>query len=125
VSPQYGGGVELWRLLAPGVPQKEHYPRQPASAIDQGPVKNGKLVIRQEGNTRIVESAIPWSEIPEVHKRILAGQTIKFTARVNDNGSAPRELGTERSVSKANQVTFHDSWQTHWSNELEFAPEKK
>jgi hypothetical protein len=27
-------------------------------------------------------------------------------------------------VSKSNSVTFHDDWQEHWANELEFGAEK-
>jgi hypothetical protein len=43
---------------------------------------------------------------------------------VNDNGGPSYELASNRSVSKANSTTFHNDWQTHWSNELEFAFEK-
>ena len=57
-------------------------------------------------------------------KRLDAGETIKFDFRVNDNGGPSYELASERSVSKANSTTFHNDWQTHWSNELEFAFEK-
>ena len=114
----------MWRLLAPGVPRKSYFPHQPKAPFDQGVVPNGKLVMKHDGDTRIVEAAIPWKEIPDVHKRMLAGHTIKFTCRVNDNKGKPRELATGRSVSKDNPETFHDSWQTHWANELEFGVEK-
>jgi hypothetical protein len=124
VAPQYGGGVETWRLLAPGVPVKSFFPQQPRAAIDGGPVKNGQLVSHREGNVGIVEAAIPWSEIPDVQRRIIAGQTVKFTCRINDNKGEARELATGRPVSKNNSKTFHDSWQTHWANELEFGVEK-
>lgn len=123
VAEQYGGGTEIWRLQVPGMPRKHFYPRQPKSPYD-GPVHDGKLVIRRDGNTRIVEAAIPWSEIPAVRQSIDAGQPVKFTFRVNDNGGPSYELATERSVSKANSTTFHNDWQTHWSNELEFSAEK-
>jgi hypothetical protein len=124
VAPQFGGGVEIWRLAAPGVPIKTFFPREPHSAIDGGPVKSGQLVSRREANWRIVEAAIPWSEMPGVYKRIAAGQTLKFSCRVNDNEGEPRELAQGRSVSKDNPPAFHDSWQTHWSNEIEFGVEK-
>ena len=124
VAPQYGGGVEIWRLAAPGVPIKTFFPREPHSAIDGGPVKDGKLVSIRVGNLRIVEAAIPWREIPDVHRKIKAGQTIKFSCRINDNKGEAHELATERSVSKENSPAFHDSWQTHWANELEFGAEK-
>lgn len=124
VAPQYGGGVEVWRLTAPGVPIKSFFPREPHAATDGGPVKTAQLVSRREGNQRIVEAAIPWSEIPGVKQRIDEGKTIKFTCRVNDNKGDAHELATNRSVSKANSPTLHDSWQTHWSNEIEFGIEK-
>ena len=60
----------------------------------------------------------------EVRKRIQAGETIKFTCRVNNNKGEAHELGANRSVSKFNSYTFHDDWQTHWSNEIEFGAEK-
>ena len=123
VAAQFGGGTEIWRLMAPGVPRKSDFPREPKADFDQGPVP-GKLVIRHDGNVRIVEAALPWNEMPEVLKRIRAGETVKFSCRVNDNGSPARELANGRSVSKDNGPAFHDSWQTHWANELEFSAAK-
>ena len=123
VAPEYGGGTEIWRLQVPGMPRKHFYPRQPKSPFD-GPVKNGKLVMLHEKNMRLVEAALPWSEIPKVKERLDAGKPVKFTFRVNDNGGPSYELATERSVSKANSITFHNDWQSHWSNELEFGFER-
>jgi hypothetical protein len=124
VAPQFGGGVEVWRLQAPGVPVKSFFPREPKSPIDGGPVKTSKLVSFRRDNFRIMEAAIPWSEMPGVRSRIMAGQTIKFSCRVNDNKGESRELANGRSISKENSKSFHDSWQTHWANELEFGIEK-
>jgi hypothetical protein len=124
VASEYGGGTEIWRLMAPGIPRKSYFPREPKAANDQGPVTDGKLVIKHDGNTRVVEAAIPWTSMPEVLKRIQAGETVKFSCRVNDNGGPAKELATDRSVSKDNSPAFHDSWQTHWANELEFSAEK-
>ncbi len=89
-----------------------------------GAVKAGKLVVRYDGNTRIVEAAIPWSEIPEVKAAADAGKTIKFTFRVNDSQGIGMELAEGRSVSKLNPHTFHAEWVQHWGNELEFGFEK-
>jgi len=124
VAPRYGGGTEIWRLLAPGMPRKHFYPRQPRAPRDGGPVKSGKLVMRREGNMRIVEAFLPWSEIPDVKKRLDAGQTIKFSYRVNDNQGPALELAAGRSVSKDNPPAFHNDWTTHWANEVEFAFER-
>ena len=123
IAAEYGGGTEVWRLTYPGMPRKHFYPRQPKSKFD-GAVKNAQLVETRDGNTRIVEAAIPWTEIPEVKKRLEAGETIKFSYRVNDNGGPSYELATDRSVSKANMLAFHNDFATHWANELEFKFEK-
>lgn len=125
VAPEYGGGTEIWRLLVPGMPRKHFYPRQPKSPFD-GPVKSGKLAVTHEGNTRITECAIPWSEIPDVKKALDAGQKIKFSFRVNDNGAMGNclELARDRSVSKRNGRAFHADWKEHWANEVEFGFEK-
>ena len=119
VAAKYGGGTEIWRQRYPGLPHKHFYPRQPKSPLD-GPVKDGQLVIRRDGNTRITECALPWSEIPEVWKAVQAGRTVKFSYRVNDNGGKGcMELARGRSVSKRNG-SFEADWVEHWANEVEF-----
>ena len=121
VAPEYGGGFEIWRMLAPGMPRKHFYPRQPKSPYD-GAVKEGKLVTRRDGNTLYTECAIPWSEIPDVKKSLDKGEKIKFSFRVNDDGAggACMELARQRSVSKKNSRAFHPDWKEHWANEVEF-----
>ena len=123
IALAFGGGVELFRLSKPGMPIKHHYPRQPKSPLD-GAVKDAKLAISREGNTRVVECAILWTEIPHVKAKLDSGEPIKFSYRVNDNGnSSCMELSRGRSVSKRNN-SFQVHWVEHWSNELEFAFEK-
>lgn len=124
VTKEHGGGTEIWRLQAPGMPRKHFWPRQPSHPKD-GPVKAGQLAIVHEGNTRIVEAALPWSEIPHVKNRMAAGQTVKFSFCVNhDSGGPTLELAKDRGVSKPNSQAFHPDWAEHWANELEFAFEK-
>ncbi len=123
VAPQYGGGTEIWRLRKPGMPHKHFYPRQPKSPLD-GAVENGQLIVRREERTRIVEAAVPWSEMPHVKARLDAGKTVKFSFRVNDNrGTGCMELARGRSVSKINP-SFYVDWREHWANELEFSFER-
>jgi len=107
VSAKYGVGTEIWRLLAPGVPRKHYYPRQPKATKDGGPVADGKLAIVQDGNTRIVECALPWAEIPDVKAALGAGRPIKFSFRVSDDKGPTYELAAGRSVSKQNSLAFH------------------
>lgn len=119
VAREYGGGTEIWRMQYPDIPPKHFYPRQPKHELE-GPVTNGKLVIRHEGNTRIVECALPWSEIPHVKKLRDAGKPVKFSCRINDDaGRSCMELARERSVSKQNNA-FKVDWEEHWANEVEF-----
>jgi hypothetical protein len=124
VASEFGGGTEVWRLLSPGMPRKHFFPRQPKAPIDGGDVDGAKLVIRHVENTRIVEASIPWTEMPEVRSKLLKGEPIKFSCRVNKNKGLAQELAAGRSVSKVNSVTFHDDWQNHWANELEFQAEQ-
>ncbi len=126
VAERYGGGTEIWRLLAPGMNRKHFFPRQPKSA-QEGPVKKGQLVIRREGNTVITECAIPWEELPDVKAALDAGRRVKLSFRVNDNGApgSCMELARDRSVSKLNARAFHPDWKVHWANEVEFEFEKK
>jgi hypothetical protein len=119
VAPQFGGGTEIWRLLTPGMPRKQFYPRQPKGPHD-GPVKDGQLVMRREGNTRYIEAAIPWTEIPLVKQAVDQGKPVRFSFRVNDNGGSGAELAQGRSVSVKNSLAFHADWIEHWANNLEF-----
>jgi hypothetical protein len=124
VASRYGGGAEIWRLQVPGMPHKHFYPRQPKSPLD-GAVRDGKLAVAREGNTRIVEAALPWKEIPHVKAALDAGRPVKFSYRVNDNDpqSGCMELSRQRSVAKRNG-SFTVDWTEHWANELEFGWEQ-
>ncbi len=127
VADKFGGGTEIWRLLAPGMPRKHFYPRQPkvpAPGKDGGAVEAGKLVIKRDGDVRLVECALPWSEIPDVKKKLDASEPIRFTFRVNENNGPKYELNEGRSVSKADTYALHNYWQTSWAVETEFAFEK-
>jgi len=116
VSEAYGGGTEIFCLQRPGMMRKHFFPRQPKAPIDGGPVKgDARLAVKDN----VVECAIPWSELPEVKARLDAGQTVKFSFRVNNGGTA-FELAAGRSVSKDNPLSFHNDWSTHWANEVEF-----
>ncbi|MBD3268120.1 hypothetical protein GF373_15765 [bacterium] len=124
VSEEWGGGAEMWKLQAPGMPFKHFFPRQPKHP-KEGPVQGGKLQVVHEGNTRIVEAAIPWAEIPHVKQLMDAGEPVKFSYRVNhETGGPTMELAKGRSVSKPNSQAFHPNWQEHWANELAFGFEK-
>jgi hypothetical protein len=123
VAPRYGGGTEIWCLQRPGMTRKHFYPRQPRAPEDGGAVKEGKLVVWRDETTRYVEASIPWSQMPEVREKLLAGQPVKISVRVNHNVGEAMELAAGRSVSKINFWAFHNDWATHWANEVEFVLE--
>ncbi len=108
-----------WRTWLPGMTYKHFYPRQPKPE-GEGPAE-GKLEVRYEPGTRIVECAIPWSEIPHVKKLRDAGQPVKFSFRVNHQTPGPvMELPHGRSAAEGLSPSFHPNWSPHWPNELEF-----
>jgi hypothetical protein len=120
IAERYGGGTEIWRLRYPGMPEKNFYPHQPKGPLD-GAVKAGQLAITRDDQTRFVECAIPWSEIPHAKRALDEGKTIKFSFRVNDDaGAGCMELSRNRSVAKRGE-SFGVAWSEHWTNEVEFA----
>ena len=120
VADKFGGGTEIWRLLAPGMPYKHFFPRQPKHPLE-GAVNGAQLVVRYEAGWRIVECAIPWSEIPRVKARRDAGQTVKINFKVNDDRRSPDlMLSMNRSAAEGISHSFHPNWIRQWPNEIEF-----
>jgi hypothetical protein len=103
------------------------YRRDPELPAGNAPMHDNVQIafnVLEEGDKELLEMALPWDEIPDVHQRLLAGKTIQFSYRVNDNGSSGiMELARGRSVSKLNP-SFYVDWREHWANELEFYFEK-
>ena len=124
VAKGYGGGTEVWRLLAPGLPRGDFYPRTVAD-LSQGPVVGAMLEIEHKNKTRISEVAIPWEEIPAVRALMEKGKPLKFSFRVNYSRAAARELAKGRSASRLNEPAFHAVGRVHWANELEFGWERE
>jgi hypothetical protein len=124
VAPEFGGGYEVVRLRYPGMANKHYYPRQ-GKAPNDGAAPGAKLAITRDGDSRFVEAALPWSEIPGVKAKLDAGEPVKFTFRVNDGGASNLclELARYRSVAKVNG-SFKVDWTEHRANELEFGWEK-
>jgi hypothetical protein len=120
VAEPHGGGTEIWRLLAPGMPYKHFFPRQPKHP-QEGPVKNGRLAVRYEGGWRLVECALPWSEIPHVKQLRDAGRPVKFSFRVNHETRRPDlDLALGRSAAEGISHAFHPNWVRSGPNELAF-----
>ena len=121
VAPEFGGGTEVWRLQAPGMPSKHFFPRQPSHPLG-GPVRDATLAMDHRDGVRVVELAIPWSEMPEVRAAVDAGRTVKFSYRVNhDTGGPTLELAMNRSASRSGARSFLPDWKDHWANQIEFA----
>jgi hypothetical protein len=89
------------------------------------PAPGAQLAVVYEGGWRITEVSIPWAEMPEAKARLDAGQTVKFSYRVNDNqGVGCMELSKRRSVAKRGN-SFMVDWVENWTNEVEFGAEAK
>ena len=82
-------------------------------------------MVRHEDGLRIVECALPWSEIPEVKKRLDTGRTVKVNFRVNHNTRSPDlTLSMNRSAAEGISHSFHPNWIRQFPNELEFGFER-
>jgi hypothetical protein len=115
----------VFRLLRPGMPRQHFFPRQ-SDHPKQGPVQSAKLKTRHEGDTRIVEAVIPWSEIPKVCQRMQQGEPLKFAFRTNDNKGPSVNLNVGRSVAEGVSPTFHPDWSGGQTpNMLEFGWAKR
>lgn len=104
------GKPEIWRALAPGIPRSHYFPHQPRSSNDQGPVKDGKAVVKRNGTETIYEVAIPLSKLegwkPEAGKDF--GFMFRFTAQEGPSIT----FGSDKSASKSNGLTLHPYYQT-------------
>ena len=123
VAKTYGGGTEVWRLLAPGTARGDFLPR--SSGAGQGAVADAELAVVHKGKMRVSEVAIPWEEIPGVKALMKVGEPVKFSFRVNYARTGSRQLGTERSATRRNAAAFHAVGGVHWANELEFGWERE
>ena len=103
------GGTELWRLLAPGVPRGHHFPRQTRSQFDQGPVRDGRCVVKREGKVTIYEISIPWTELKEWKPQ--PGQTFGFTFKAASAEGPAVIFGEGKSATKSNGLSLHPYWE--------------
>jgi hypothetical protein len=104
------GKGELWRLLAPGVPRVHGYPHEPKPAAGKpyiGAV-DSSIVIRQEGNVRYYEFAIPRTEIADM--KLTAGTSFGFAFIIGNNSGPSINYGEDKAVSKGNGLTMHPYW---------------
>jgi len=111
--PVADGQPELWRQLAPGVPRKHDWPRQPRvkNGPDTGLVEGAKLVITRQGDTYTYEMAIPKSELAKL--KFQAGTSFGFVWRVGNSEGATAEYGHDKAVCKQNGLSMHPYWERH------------
>jgi hypothetical protein len=112
------GRPELWNLLAPGMPRMHDWPRQPRGKRATNPTPGAKIAIRQEGDIRTYEIAIP--------RKILGlgplkrGQTLKFGFLVHDDHGARAAFGEAKARCKDNGLTAHSYWRSTPACEVEW-----
>lgn len=113
------GKSELWNLLAPGMPRMHDWPRQPKGKITTNPTPGSRHVVRQDGNVRVYEIAIPRERIADL--KLEAGSSFKFTFFVGNNQGATAAFGANKAVCKENGLTMKPYWQTSPSCDVEWA----
>jgi hypothetical protein len=103
------GGSEMWRLLSPDMPRTHDFPRTPRGAVTTGPVANAQHVVRQDGDVRIYEAAIPRQAVPEL--KMEAGRQFKMTFKVGVS-EGQIVFGQDKAATKHNALTLHPYWKT-------------
>ncbi len=102
-----GGPGRPGEMWVPGMPHKHFSLRQPPHP-KEGLAQTGGPAIEHEGNPRIVEAALPWSQTPHVRSRLDAGGTVEFSFCVNHNTRGPTiALAENRSAPKPISRAFH------------------
>ncbi len=104
------GKSELWRMLAPGVARVHDYPHQPKpkDKIHTGAVKGAQHIVKQEGNVRIYEIAIPKSELSTL--KLAKDTTFGFAFQVGNDSGPSLFSGLDKAVCKSNGLSMHPYW---------------
>lgn len=113
------GKSELWNLLAPGMPRMHDWPRQPRGKITTNPTPGSRHVVRQVGDTRFYEIAIPRDRIADL--KLEAGSAFKFVFFVGNDKGATASFGANKAVTKENGLTMKPYWSASPSADVEWA----
>ena len=113
------GKSELWNLLAPGIPRIHDWPHQPKGKVTTNPTPGARHVVRQQGNVRFYEIAIPRERIPDL--KLQAGTTFKFSFFVGNDKGAKIFYGDDKALTKMNGLSLHPYWWTSPSCDVEWA----
>lgn len=101
------GKSEMWRLLSPELPRTHDFPRTPRGALTTGPVEGARHVVRQQGDIRTYEMAIPRQALPELS--MTAGREFKMTFQVGVS-EGRIIFGEGKAAAKYNALTLHPYW---------------
>lgn len=103
------GKSELWNILTPDMPRIHGWPHQPMGKVKHNSTPGSVHVVKQQGNVRIYEIAIPKSAIPEL--ALKPGSNFKFTFHVGNNDGSRITYGEKKAVTKMNSLTLHPYWE--------------
>jgi len=109
-----GGGSEVWRHLAPGVPRINDFPHQVRGARTTGLVAGAQSIVKRDGNTYTYEVAIPKSELADL--KLQGGTNFGFSFVFGNSNGPKAEYGLDKAVNKLNGLTLHPYWETHPSD---------
>lgn len=113
------GGSELWNLLSPGMPRMHDWPRQPRGKVTTNPTPGSRHVVRQDGDTRFYEIAIPRDRIADL--KLEAGSAFKFVFFVGNDKGPTAAFGGNKAVTKDNGLTMKPYWSASPSADVEWA----
>jgi hypothetical protein len=113
------GRSELWNLLTPDMPRIHDWPHQPKGKVTTNPTPGAKHVVKQDGNVRIYEIALPRTRMPELS--LQPGRTFKFAFHVGNNQGASIAYGNKKAVTKLNGLALHPYWVPKPSCDVEWA----
>jgi hypothetical protein len=106
-----GGGSELWRHLAPGLPRIHDFPRQPRGENTTGVVKDARHIVKRDGRIYVYEAAIPRSALSDL--KLQAGSNFGFIFKIGNGDGVNVESGTDKAVTKTNSLSLHPYWNPH------------
>ncbi|MBM2810128.1 MAG: hypothetical protein HW416_887, partial [Chloroflexi bacterium] len=92
-----GGGSELWRLLAPGVPRIHDFPRVPRGPRTTGPVPGARNAVKLDGDVYTYEMAIPRDELANLS--LAPGARFGLTVRAGNQRGGNVDYGPGKAVS--------------------------
>jgi hypothetical protein len=109
---------ECWTMLTPRTPRIHDFPRQPKQPSTTRPTEGVQKVVRQDGNVRIYELAIPVNNMPEFKAK--TGEEFGFVFRLRNDSGPDMVYGKDKAVCKTNVLALHQYWHSSPSPSIQW-----